>query len=173
MKTLSSLINKIPYQQMWGKEDINIETICLDSRNALPGSLFVAIRGTENDGFTYIDDAIAAGSTVRVSEKMPENRNPNITFIQVANAAQSLGLLASQFYDHPSQHIQVIAITGTSGKTSTVHILYQLFRQLGHNVGMLSTIHNQVNDQIIPTSLTTPDALHLQQLLHQMVQANH
>lgn len=172
MKTLASLFKQIPYQQRWGQEHVNIKDICLDSRKATPGSLFVAIPGTECDGASYIDDAIAAGSTAIVSEQIPEARNPNITYIQVPDAAHTLGLLASQFYDHPSQQIQVVAVTGTSGKTSTVHILYKLFRQLGYKVGMLSTIHNQVNDLILPSTLTTPDALHIQQLLHQMVAAN-
>ena len=171
MKTLASLFDNIPYQYLYGAAHVPIQDICLDSRKAAPNSLFVAIPGTEHDGAAYIDDAIAAGSTVIVSEQIPEARNPNITYIQVADAAHTLGLLASQFYEHPSQKLKVVAVTGTSGKTSTVHILYNLFRQLGYNVGMLSTIHNQVNDQILPSTLTTPDALYIHQLLHQMVDA--
>lgn len=172
MKPLASLFDNIPYKHLYGAEHINIQDICLDSRKATPDSLFVAILGTEHDGSAYINDAIAAGSTAIVSESLPEARNPNITYIQVTDAAHTLGLLASQFYDHPSQHLQVVAVTGTSGKTSTVHILYNVFRYLGYNVGMLSTIHNQVNDTILPSTLTTPDALYIQQLLHQMVAAN-
>lgn len=172
MKNLSSLIKNISYNQIYGEITREVLAICLDSREASPASLFVAIAGTEKDGSAYIAEAIGKGSTVIISEKIPQDIQANITYIVVENAAQTLGLLASQFYDHPSQYINVIAVTGTSGKTSTVHILYKLFRQLGHKVGMLSTIHNQVNDHILPSHLTTPDALHLQQMLHKMVEAD-
>jgi UDP-N-acetylmuramoyl-L-alanyl-D-glutamate--2,6-diaminopimelate ligase len=171
MIKLPSLLENLTTKQIHGDTNITVTAICLDSREATSGSLFVAIPGNKLDGSQYIADAIAAGSTVIVSEKMPAHRDSGITYIQVANASQALGILASQFYGNPSQQLKVVAVTGTSGKTSTVHLLYGLFRQLGYRVGMLSTIHNKVDDKILPSSLTTPDALQLHQTLAEMVQA--
>jgi UDP-N-acetylmuramoyl-L-alanyl-D-glutamate--2,6-diaminopimelate ligase len=171
MMQLASLLGNLTIQQIHGDTTLLITSICLDSREATPGSLFVAIPGNKLDGSQYITDAIAAGSKAIVSEKIPTHKEPGVTYIQVPSASQALGMLASQFYDHPSQQIKVIAVTGTSGKTSTVHLLYGIFRGLGYRVGMLSTIHNKVNDKTLPSKLTTPDALQLQQALAEMVQA--
>ena len=171
MTKLPYLLQNLTIQQIQGDTTVAITAICLDSREATPGSLFVAIPGSKLDGSQYITDAIAAGSKVIVSEKMPVHKEAGITYIQVPNASQALGILASQFYDHPSQQMKVVAVTGTSGKTSTVHLLYGLFRQLGYRVGMLSTIHNKVHDDILPSTLTTPNALQLHQTLAAMVQA--
>lgn len=171
MIKLSHLVDHLLIQQMEGDAQVGVTHLCLDSREASPGSLFVAIPGSKVDGFAYIADAIAAGSRVIVTEKMPTHKEAGITYIQVANAAQALGILASRFYGNPSQQIKVVAVTGTSGKTSIVHLLYGLFKQLGYRVGMLSTIHNKINDQILASTLTTPDALYLHQTLAEMVEA--
>ncbi len=171
MIKLLSLVEHLTIQQIHGDTTLAVTAICLDSREASPGSLFVAIPGSKLDGSQYIADAIVAGSKVIVSEKMPAHRESGVTYIQIPHASQALGILASQFYGNPSQQLKVVAVTGTSGKTSTVHLLYGLFRQLGYRVGMLSTIHNKVNDKILPSTLTTPDALQLHQTLAEMVQA--
>lgn len=171
MIKLAHLLERLPIEQVEGDTQVTISAICLDSREASPGSLFVAIPGSKLDGSQYIADAIAAGSNAIISEKMPANRAAGITYIQVSNSSNALGILASQFYGNPSQQMQVIAVTGTSGKTSTVHLLYGLFKQLGYRVGMLSTIHNKVDDKILPSILTTPNALQLHQTLAEMVQA--
>src|SRR5690606_7982639 len=127
---LIRLLDKLTIQQIHGDTTLTVTSICLDSRKATPGSLFVAIPGSQLDGTQYITDAIAAGSQVIISEKMPTHQEPGVTYIQVPSASQALGILASQFYGHPSQQIKVIAVTGTSGKTSTVHLLYGIFKRL-------------------------------------------
>jgi UDP-N-acetylmuramoyl-L-alanyl-D-glutamate--2,6-diaminopimelate ligase len=94
-----------------------------------------------------------------------------VTYVQVANSAKTLGLLASNFYGNPSGQIKVVGVTGTNGKTSTVTLLYRLFRALGHKAGLLSTVENQINGEVIPSTHTTPDAIHLNQLMRQMADA--
>src|SRR6185369_12931121 len=100
-----------------------------------------------------------------------KDRVPGVTYICVASTSQVLGHMASNFYDHPSTKLKLIATTGTSGKTSTTHLLYGLFKGLGYKVGMLSTIHHSINGRIVPTSLTTPHAIQINQLLAEMVVA--
>lgn len=169
MRALPELLRDVAIQQIIGDRNVLVKAICFDSRAVSTDSLFVAVRGTNVDGHTYIPQAIAAGSKVIVCEQAPTNPVPHITYIIVTHSAKALGLIAANFYDNPSAKLQLIAITGTSGKTSTVHLLYGLFKQLGYQVGMLSTIHNKVDEQTLPTPLTTPDAIHIHSLLARMV----
>jgi len=131
--------------------------------------LFVALRGTQVDGHDHIQEAIAAGSIVVVCESMPDDPVSHVTYVVVQDTAQALGIIAANFYSRPSTQLKLVAVTGTNGKTSTVHLLYGLFRQLGYRVGMLSTIHNKVDTQTIPTTLTTLDAIQTNALLARMV----
>lgn len=169
MQLLSTLLQDIAVDRFIGSEVVQVQGISADSRGISKDFLFVALKGTQADGHTYIQQAIAAGGTVVVCEVLPSELSKNVTYVVVADSAKALGILASNFYGCPSAQLQLVAVTGTNGKTSTVHLLTGLFRHLGHKVGMLSTIHNQVNDEILPSSLTTPDALQLNSLLARMV----
>ena len=171
MKSLNQLIAYISPLHILGDSDIVITTICLDSREATPGSLFVAIHGNSLDGHQYIDQAIEKGSIAIVCQQLPDSIKPRVTYISVADTSQALGWLASAFYNYPARHLKLVAVTGTSGKTSTVHLLYGLFKKLGYTVGMLSTIHNKINEEVFPSTLTTPHALATNQWLDRMVQA--
>ncbi|WP_187146307.1 UDP-N-acetylmuramoyl-L-alanyl-D-glutamate--2,6-diaminopimelate ligase [Candidatus Amoebophilus asiaticus] len=168
---LQELLNKVSVQQIIGDTNLPIKSICLDSREAEKDSLFIALPGSQVDGHQYIADAIALGSKAIICEKYPEHLATHVTYIQVSNVTQALGTIASNFYKNPSTKLKLVAVTGTSGKTSTVHLLYRLFRQLGYSVGMLSTIHNQINDQAFPSTLTTPNAIDINKALAQMVTA--
>lgn len=166
---LSTLLQDIAVDQLIGNEAVEIQAISADSRTVTQGTLFVALRGTQVDGHTYIQRAVESGSTAVVCEALPHEQMPNVTYIVVADSAKALGMLASNFYGRPSTQLQLVAVTGTNGKTSTVHLLTRLFRHLGYKVGMLSTIHNQVNEEILPSALTTPDAIQINSLLARMV----
>src|ERR1700733_2124186 len=148
MKSLKQLIASISPLHILGDRDIVITTICLASREATPGSLFVAIHGNSLDGHQYIDQAIEKGSIAIVCQQLPDSIKPTVTYISVAATSQALGWLASAFYNYPARHLKLVAVTGTSGKTSTVHLLYGLFKKLGYKVGMLSTIHNKINEEV-------------------------
>ena len=178
MKDLSFLLQNIGKYEITGSIDRQVEAIAFDSRKvnaAHPNTLFVAQRGTQVDGHSFIGKVIEQGGRMIVCEEIPETCGcttlpQDITFIKVPNSDIALGLLASAFYDFPSQKLHLVGITGTNGKTTTVTLLYRLFRQMGYPTGLLSTIENRIEDTVIPTNHTTPDAIELNALLHQMVE---
>ena len=169
-QSLPTLLQDVVVNQLIGDQAIQVQAISFDARAISQATLFVAIKGTRVDGHTYIQQAVEAGSAVVVCEQVPSEPAKNVTYVQVADSAQALGVIASNFYARPSAQLQLVAVTGTNGKTSTVHLLAGLFRKLGYRVGMLSTIHNQVHTQTLPTTLTTPDAIQINSLLARMVE---
>lgn len=155
--------------ELVGNPGVRVQSISFDSRVVSGPTLFVAIKGAKVDGHCYIRQAIAAGSLVVVCERIPDRLVEYTTYVVVTDSANALGKIAANFYDVPSDRLKLVAVTGTNGKTSTVHMLFELFRQLGYRVGMLSTIHNKIEAQTIPTTLTTLDAIQLNALLARMV----
>ncbi|MGI2262246.1 UDP-N-acetylmuramoyl-L-alanyl-D-glutamate--2,6-diaminopimelate ligase [Candidatus Cardinium hertigii] len=169
MHNLQQLLVGISVKKIWGSTDLSVKSICFDSRKAVPHSCFIAINGSQLDGHGYISMAIAAGSSVVVCEWLPESIQENITYIVVYSTAKALGIMAANFYEQPSKKLTLVAVTGTNGKTTIVHLLYHMVRKMGYKAGMFSTIYNKVLDQTYPASHTTPDPLQLQSLLHLMV----
>jgi len=168
---LTKLLQNVVSQKTIGNTEINIENIQFDSRKVESGSVFVATRGTTSDGHEYIQKAIDQGAVAVVCEEIPTEINTNITYIKVENSSDALGKMASAWYGFPSSKLILIGVTGTNGKTTIVTLLYQLFRQLGYKSGLLSTVCNYVDDLAVEATHTTPDALELNGLLAQMVQA--
>lgn len=155
-----------------GSLDVEITSLCFDSRKVENGSLFFAVVGVENDGHQYISKAIDLGAVAIVCEQMPQQINPQITYIQVKNSSEALGYMADEFYEHPSRHLSLVGVTGTNGKTTTVTLLFNLFKSLNYKVGLLSTIQNKINDTVLASTHTTPDAIELNRLLRLMVDEN-
>ena len=168
---LTDILQNVILLKTIGETDITIQNILFDSRIVEKGSVFVATRGTTSDGHDFIHTAIEKGAQAIVCEDLPAELNPDITYIKVENSADALGKMASAWYDFPSSKMTLIGVTGTNGKTTIVTLLYQLFRQLGHKSGLLSTVCNYVNDVPVEATHTTPDALELNELLAQMVTA--
>lgn len=152
-----------------GALDTAIEDLQFDSRKVGRGTLFVAQRGTKVDGHDYIDSAIDKGAVAILCEQMPKTTKEGVTYIKVDDSSKALGYMAANYYGNPSRQLKLIGITGTNGKTTTVTLLHRMFRMLGHHVGLLSTIVNKIDEQEIPASHTTPDALELNKLLREMV----
>ena len=184
MKLLTELLNintkliesngfSLDYVKIIGESDVKIKSIHFDSSKVVKSSLFIANKGVKNDGHNYIMDAISAGASVIVCENLPLNIVPGITYVQVPENTSSyaLGLLASSFFNNPSEKIKLVGVTGTNGKTSTVYYLTSLFKQLNFKVGMISTIENQIDNLRFPSTHTTPDAITINQLLSDMVDA--
>ncbi|PWJ56553.1 UDP-N-acetylmuramoyl-L-alanyl-D-glutamate--2,6-diaminopimelate ligase [Dyadobacter jejuensis] len=169
-KPIKALTQHLKDLTLTGPEETQIQAIQLDSRKVLPGSLFVALRGTQTDGHQYIDKASSLGASAILCEALPDVLRPEITYLQVPNTAEALGHLSAAFYGHPSKHLKLVGVTGTNGKTSVATFLFQLFRALGYRCGLLSTVQNQIEDQVIPATHTTPDAVALNGLLAQMLQ---
>jgi UDP-N-acetylmuramoyl-L-alanyl-D-glutamate--2,6-diaminopimelate ligase len=169
---LKDLLYKIPLLATAGSMDVDSTSLTMDSRQVVPGCLFIAVRGTVMDGHTFIDTAIAQGATAIVCEEMPTTINPasTVAFVQVQDSARTMGLLAANFYAQPSKRLKLVGVTGTNGKTSVATLLFRLFRNLGYRCGLLSTVQNQIDDQVIAATHTTPDAITTNQLLAQMLE---
>ncbi len=169
MKTVYQLIQGIKGVEVKGNSDVVVSNLTFDSRNANSDSLFFAIMGTTVDGHIFIDDVITKNVTAIVCEKFPAIIHENICYIKVADSTEAMALIASEFFDHPSQKIKIVAITGTNGKTTVASLLFKLFRAFGHHVGLLSTVQNQIDEEIIPSTHTTPDAIKINELLNEMI----
>ncbi|MBN2616555.1 MAG: UDP-N-acetylmuramoyl-L-alanyl-D-glutamate--2,6-diaminopimelate ligase [Bacteroidales bacterium] len=168
---LNHIVKDLSPVQLKGTDALQIEGVAFDSREVKAGDLFVAVRGLHVDGHRFIDMAVQQGAVAVVCEILPEQPSEKITWIQVEDSARALGLLAAAFYGYPSKQLKLVGITGTNGKTTIATLLHRLFMQLGYKTGLLSTIVYKIGDQEFPSTHTTPDALSIQRLLNEMVEA--
>lgn len=168
---LFSLLTDVTVLAQHGPTDVPITGLTLDSREAGPGVAFCALRGAATDGHRFIETAVAQGLAAVVCEELPAVLNPVTSYVVVDNSAAALAHVAAAFYGHPSRQLQLIGITGTNGKTSCATLLHKLLRELGYHAGLLSTVQNQIDEEVIPATHTTPDAIRLNALLARMVAA--
>jgi UDP-N-acetylmuramoyl-L-alanyl-D-glutamate--2,6-diaminopimelate ligase len=171
MYILQDILYKVHLLEVVGATDIAVSSIAIDSRKVIKGTAFVAIKGVAQDGHDYISKAIELSAKVIVCENMPALLVDGITYIKVANTQEAVAYMAHQFYDAPSTKIKLVGVTGTNGKTTIATLLFKLFSELGYTCGLVSTVQNQIGDQIIPATHTTPDAVSLNELLNTMVDA--
>lgn len=174
-KTLFDLLYSIPWTAAtdFDPNALPISGICADSRQVQPGNLFVAVRGVHADGHAYIQSAIEKGAAAVLAETFtPEQLSLKVPLLTAKDTAEALGWAASNFYDRPSQQMQVVGVTGTNGKTSTVTLLWQLFTRLGATCGLIGTVENRIGAQILSSTHTTPDAVNLQRMLRAMADAH-
>ena len=151
--------------------DTEIKGITADSREVVPGGLFVAVRGVAVDGHRFIGKAIEAGASVIVAEELPADIPAHVETIIVRDSREALGRLASRFYGDPSDELTLVGVTGTNGKTTIATLLYELARMRGLKAGLISTVANIVDTDAVPAEHTTPDAVQLNRLLRRMVDA--
>jgi UDP-N-acetylmuramoyl-L-alanyl-D-glutamate--2,6-diaminopimelate ligase len=171
LKNLRDILYKADLLETHGVVDKEVLAVEFDSRKVKPGVLFVAVKGLTTDGHLFIPRAIESGATAIVCEEIPAEIAEAVTYVRVKNSALALGIIASNFFDHPSQKIKLVGVTGTNGKTTVVTLLHDLFSQLGYACGMISTVRNLVGKTEIPANFTTPDPVQLNGLLNQMVDA--
>tara|TARA_Y100000766_G_scaffold77352_2_gene65599 strand:- start:231 stop:1694 length:1464 start_codon:yes stop_codon:yes gene_type:complete len=169
MKLLSDLLYKSRIEEVKGETNRLVASVCFDSRQVKKHSVFIATRGVSVDGHSFIEGAIKSGAIVVVCEDFPDEVNQSITYVKVKDSSFALGIIASNFFDNPSEKLKLIGVTGTNGKTTIVTLLYLLYRNLGNRVGMLSTVRNQILEASIPSTHTTPDAITINKLLSEMV----
>jgi len=169
MKLLKDIIYKTGIEEVIGSTNVAVEKICFDSREVENGSLFIAVSGTQVDGHQYISKCINDGALAIICEELPEEINDNVTYIRVQSSSAALGVVAANFYDNPASEIELVGITGTNGKTTTATLLHDLYTQLGHKSGLLSTVVNKIGTEEIPSTHTTPDAVQLNALLRYMI----
>ena len=156
--------------ELIGDKDIDITKVSFDSRTVEPGTMFFAVKGTQTDGHAYIDTALEKGASAIVCEKLPKKLQDGVTYIRVDNSAYVLGVGASNFYGNPSRSLKLVGVTGTNGKTTIATLLYRLFTDAGYACGLLSTIENIVDHEVIPSTHTTPDPVELNALLRKMAE---
>ena len=168
---LKDILYKVSIKSVNGDTNIAVNDLQTDSRKVSAGSCFIAVTGTAVDGHNFIDTAIEAGASSIVCEILPPQLNDAITYVQVENSAIATGYMSHNFYEEPSTKLKMVGVTGTNGKTTIVTLLWNLFTALGYKCGLISTVQNQVGDTIIESTHTTPDAISLNKLLKQMLDA--
>lgn len=169
MPLLKDILFGASLMEIHGDRDQEITSLALDSRKVQKGGLFFAVQGLTVDGHDFIDKAIELGASAIVCEEIPQDLRKNTTYIQVENSAAAMGIVAANFFDNPSKKLKLVGITGTNGKTTTATLSFQLFQQLGYKVGLLSTVENKINEKVLESKYTTPDAIAINELLAQMV----
>lgn len=168
---LSRLLERIQILETAGTLTKDVSELVFDSRKVIQNSLYIAVRGTVADGHSYIASSVEKGATVIVCEEFPENLDENITYIKVKDSSKTLGHLASNFYGNPSGKLKLIGVTGTNGKTSVSTLLFDIFKNLGYDSALLSTVEIRIGDEKIPATHTTPDVITINQILAKAVDA--
>ena len=166
--TLKQLIQGCEPQNIVGSIDREVTGIEIDSRRITKGAAFVAMRGTQVDGHTFIGNAIELGASVVVCEQLPETTQEDVTYLVYPNTEDVVGTLATHYFGDPTQRMHLIGVTGTNGKTTIATVLYNIFRQFGYKCGLCSTVCNYIDGEPVPTEVTTPDPITLNRLLGQM-----
>ena len=168
---LSELLKNINPTTIKGSTEVEIAGVNIDSRKIANGHLFIAMKGTQVDGHQFIGKAIELGAVAVLLEDMPDTLNENVTYVQVESTEKTAGEIATLFYGDPSHKLKLVGVTGTNGKTTIATLLYNMFREFGYKVGLLSTVCNYIDDKAIPADHTTPDPIELNRLLADMVAA--
>ena len=168
---LDQVIKNIQVTNIIGHSDIDLKGINSDSRKVESGHLFVAVKGTQTDGHSYISTAIEKGVIAVLCEELPTELSENVTYIQVKDTEDAVGKAATAFYGDPTSKLELVGVTGTNGKTTIATLLYDIFRHFGYKAGLLSTVCNYIDDEAVPATHTTPDPISLNELLGRMAEA--
>lgn len=168
---LEKLLKNVKPTNIAGDTTIDITGVNIDSRQIQQGHIFVAMKGTQTDGHSFIPKALELGAKAILCEDMPEAKVDGVTYIQVASTEDAVGKVATLFYGDPSRKLKLVGVTGTNGKTTIATTLYNMFRKFGYKCGLLSTVCNYIDGEPHPTTHTTPDPIELNELLSEMVAA--
>lgn len=168
MRKLADILEGAGARPAFQTEGVDVAGIACDSRKVEPGYLFVAVRGPETDGHAFVSQAVARGAAAIVGERIPEGvRTP---FVQVGDSRKALARIALNFYGRPERRLRLVGITGTNGKTTTAFLVRHLLESEGRKTGLIGTIAHEWNGTRRPASNTTPGALELAGILHEMVE---
>jgi UDP-N-acetylmuramoyl-L-alanyl-D-glutamate--2,6-diaminopimelate ligase len=175
---LHQLAGELDEKEILGA-DVSISAICSDSRRVAPGALFVAVPGFRVDGHGYISEAVAGGAAAVVVQSDRRAKwqaaveGGGLPAIVVPDSRRAVAALAAAFHGHPGRRLRVIGVTGTDGKTTTIHLISALLEAGGYRTGLLSTVHCRVGDRLLPNEyrFTTPEAPQVQALLADMTSA--
>lgn len=171
MNLLKDILYKVTINAVVGSTGIEVSAIQFDSRKVEQNDVFVAVKGTLSNGSDFIDTAIETGAIAIICETLPTKLADGITYVVVEDASEALAIMASNFYGIPSEHLKLVGVTGTNGKTTVASLLYQLFINAGFKVGLISTVKIMVDEQEYKATHTTPDSLTINHYLSLMNEA--
>ena len=167
-KRLEELAALLPGARIVGDAQTEITSIERDSRRAREGTLFAGIVGAHVDAHSFIPDVARAGARAVLTERASVDVPVGVAVLYVPNLEKALDTIVPFFYDYPARAMRVVGITGTNGKTTTSYLVRAILRHAGHRVGLIGTIQAMIEDEVLPTSNTTPDIIVLQQMLAEM-----
>ena len=170
MILLKDILYKVTINKVVGDTSVAVRNIEFDSRKVGLNDVFVAVKGTLSDGHDYIQKASDQGAVAVICEEIPNKIINGITYVQTDDSQKALAIMAANFYDNPSEKLQLIGVTGTNGKTTITSLLFQLFKKAGYKVGLLSTVKIMVDTKQFNTTHTTPDSLTINRYLNEMVE---
>ena len=162
---LQSLIKSLPFYQLTSEENPDITSIENDHRQVKKGSLFICIKGYTVNGHQFAKAAAERQAAAIVAE---EPVDVDVPVVYVKDTKRAMAVLADAFYQSPTKSLKLIGITGTNGKTTTSHLLYEIFQKAGEKAGLIGTMYIKIGDKTLETKNTTPDSLTLQKVFHQM-----
>ncbi|MBQ0736460.1 UDP-N-acetylmuramoyl-L-alanyl-D-glutamate--2,6-diaminopimelate ligase [Aquimarina celericrescens] len=168
MTQLKDILYKVSINAVVGNTTTSIDKIEFDSRKISQDDVFVAIRGNVSDGHDFIAKAIDLGAKAIICEEIPDIQVNGITYIVVQDTKSALAIMASNYYNAPSENLKLVGVTGTNGKTTIASLLYQLFKKAGFKVGLLSTVKILVDTKKYQATHTTPDSLTINYYLKEM-----
>jgi UDP-N-acetylmuramoyl-L-alanyl-D-glutamate--2,6-diaminopimelate ligase len=166
---LSYLIEGLETKYISGPIAGDVLGIAYHSHQVQPNFLFVAMKGSSQNGHEFISESISRGAKAVIAENIPLNAT-GVTLIQVPDSRKALAQVSAIFLANPSLHLKVVGITGTNGKTTTSYLLESIFSQAGYIPGVIGTINYRFGNKIVQSSNTTPESLEIQKLLARMVE---
>lgn len=170
---IENLIKNLKYINFKGNKETDIAGITIDSRKVLNNYIYVAIKGFNVDGHNYINSAIENGAKLIVCEDKFETDKENISILQVENSRKALSLIAKNFYNNPTEKLNIIGFTGTNGKTSSTYFMEQILMEWGKSTGVIGTIEVRANGKKLDfdfATSTTPDTIELNQLFNKFIE---
>lgn len=171
MIALKDILYKVTLNAVVGNTSVEIRNIDFNSKNIAKNDVFVAIKGSVADGHKYINAAINQGAVAVICETLPEELMNGVTYVEVDSSSKALAIMASNYYEEPSANLKLVGVTGTNGKTTIATLLYQLFKNAGYKVGLLSTVKILVDTKEYKATHTTPDSLTINKYLQEMNEA--
>ena len=169
MKRLNDILDGVRVQAIENPTNPIVGGLTYDSRAVKDGDCFFAVRGTQSDGHRYIASAIERGAKSIICEEMPEVRSADVAYVVVEDTNIAMAHMAAAFYDHPSEELRLVGVTGTNGKTTTATLLYDMFMTMGYKAGLISTVIYRIGERSIASTHTTPDSIRLNQMMREMV----
>jgi UDP-N-acetylmuramoyl-L-alanyl-D-glutamate--2,6-diaminopimelate ligase len=169
MKRLNDILDGVRVQAIENPTNPIVGGLTYDSRAVKDGDCFFAVRGTQSDGHRYIASAIERGAKSIICEEMPEMRNADVAYVVVEDTNIAMAHMAAAFYDHPSEELRLVGVTGTNGKTTTATLLYDMFMAMGYKAGLISTVIYRIGERSVASTHTTPDSIRLNQMMREMV----